>query len=105
MAVYDDDRLRYVGGVGTGFTEKTLDAVERRLRPLATDSSPFPPEMLKGKPELRRANWVRPELVAVIEFRQLTSAGKLRAPSFKGLRDDKAPRECTFEELRRSVGL
>ena len=71
---------------------------------MATDEVPFTREMLKGKPELRHAHWVRPELVAVVEFRQLTSAGKLRAPSFKGLRDDKDPQECTFEELRRAAG-
>jgi ATP-dependent DNA ligase len=42
--------------------------------------------------------------VAVIEFRQLTSANKLRAPSFKGLRDDKSPAECTLDELRKAAG-
>jgi bifunctional non-homologous end joining protein LigD len=98
-AVYDGSRLRYVGGVGTGFTDKTMEMLEERLRPLASDEAPFTREEMKGKPELRRANWVRPELVAVIEFRQLTSAGKLRAPSFKGLRDDKGPSECTYASL------
>ena len=104
MAVYDGPRLRYVGGVGTGFTDKTLTMVEKHLRPLATDDAPFTREEMKGKPELRRAQWVRPELVAVIEFRQLTAAGKLRAPSFKGLRDDKEPKECTFDALRQAAG-
>jgi bifunctional non-homologous end joining protein LigD len=78
--------------------------LEQRLRPLAHDGVPFTPEMLKGKTDLKRAHWVRPELVAVVEFRQLTSAGKLRAPAFKGLRDDKEPDQCTFEELRRVAG-
>lgn len=105
MAVYDDGALRYVGSVGTGFTEQTLDTLERRLRPLATDRPTFPPGTIKGKPELRRANWVRPTLVAIVEFRQLTSGGRLRAPSFKGLRDDKHPEECTYEELRRAAGI
>jgi bifunctional non-homologous end joining protein LigD len=103
-AVYEDERLRYVGGVGTGFTEKTRAMLERRLAPLAIDDAPFTRDEMKGKPELRLANWVRPELVAVIEFRQLTSAGKLRAPSFKGLRTDKDPEECTFEELTSAAG-
>ncbi len=101
----DGEGLRYVGNVGTGFTQATMTMLEERLRPLVTDDVPFPREMLKGKPELRHAHWVRPELVAVAEFRQLTSAGKLRAPSFKGLRDDKSPAECTFEELRRAAGM
>ena len=104
MAVYDEDRLRYVGGVGTGFTDKTRAMVEERLRALESDEVPFTREELKGKPELRHARWVRPELVAVIEFRQLTSTNKLRAPSFKGLRDDKEPTGCTLEALQESAG-
>jgi bifunctional non-homologous end joining protein LigD len=98
-AVYEGGRLRYVGGVGTGFTEATLQMLESKLTPLEIDMAPFTQEQMKGKPELKNARWVRPELVAVIEFRQLTSAGKLRAPSFKGLREDKAPTECTFSSL------
>ena len=104
-AVYEGDVLRYTGSVGTGFTDKTRRSVRGKLERLATDECPFPPQMLKGKPELRRAHWVRPELVAMIEFRQLTSAGKLRAPAFKGLRDDKGPQQCTYEELRKAAGL
>jgi bifunctional non-homologous end joining protein LigD len=104
-AVYEGDALRYIGSVGTGFTAKTLEMLEDRLRPLGTEDQPFAREALKGKPELKHAHWVRPELVAMVEFRQLTSAGKLRAPSFKGLRDDKSPTECTFVELRAAAGL
>lgn len=101
LAVYDGERLRFVGGVGTGFTERTLTLTQRELVPLEVDEAPFTREEMKGKPELRHAHWVRPEKVAVIEFRQLTGAGKLRAPSFKGLRTDKDPTECTMDELRR----
>jgi bifunctional non-homologous end joining protein LigD len=103
-AVYDGDRLRYVGGVGTGFTEKTRAMLEKKLAPLAVNDAPFTRDEMTGKPELRQANWVKPELVAVVEFRQLTSAGKLRAPSFKGLRTDKDPSECTFEALDEAAG-
>ena len=105
LAVSDGDQLRYVGNVGTGFTDATASMLAERLAPLATQDVPFTSETLKGKRELRSANWVRPQLVAAVEFRQLTSAGKLRAPSFKGLRDDKAPAECTLDELRRAAGL
>jgi bifunctional non-homologous end joining protein LigD len=104
MAVFDGGKLRYVGGVGTGFTGKTLEMLEGKLRPLKSDEVPFTREEMKGKPELRRAQWVRPELVATIEFRQLTAGGKLRAPSFKGLRDDLDPSDCTYEKLRASAG-
>ena len=103
LAVYDGDKLRFVGGVGTGFTQLTLELTQRELEPLEIEEAPFTREEMKGKPEVRYAHWVRPEKVAVIEFRQLTSAGKLRAPSFKGLREDKDPSECTMEELRRAA--
>ncbi|MEX0875490.1 MAG: non-homologous end-joining DNA ligase [Actinomycetota bacterium] len=103
-AVYDGDRLRSTGTVGTGFDVRSREMLEGMLRPLETDEVPFSQAELKGKPELRHAHWVRPELVATVEFRQLTAAGKLRAPSFKGLREDLDPRECTFAKLRDSAG-
>ena len=104
-AAYERGRLRYVGSVGTGFTQASHARMEAELRSRPADEVPFPPQTLKDKRELRQAHWVRPDLVAMIEFRQLTSAGKLRAPAFKGVREDKEPQECTFEELRRSAGL
>jgi bifunctional non-homologous end joining protein LigD len=96
LAVYDGEELRYIGGVGTGFTDRTREITLEALEPLATDEAQF-------EPKLRGVHWVRPELVAVIEFRQLTAAGKLRAPSFKGMREDKNPRDCTFEQLRQAA--
>jgi hypothetical protein len=66
-AVYEGDTLRYTRSVGTGFTDKTRRSVREELERLATDECPFGPETLKGKNELRRAHWVRPELVAMIE--------------------------------------
>lgn len=104
-AVYDEGRLRFTGMVGTGFAEKTLKAVQEKLEKISANESSLPPDDVKRKPELRRAHWVRPELVATVEFRQLTSAGKLRAPSFKGLRDDKDPEECTMDQLREAAGV
>lgn len=100
MAVFDDGELRYVGNVGTGFDHATLQQTGRQLRPLATDSSPLPRDAVRSHPELRNAHWVEPELVATVEHRQLTGAGKLRAPAFKRWRDDKEPRECTFDQLQ-----
>jgi bifunctional non-homologous end joining protein LigD len=78
-------RLRYAGRVGTGFTERTLIDLAQRLAPLRRDDSPF-----DEAPKLpRHAVFVEPELVAEIEFREWTSDGVMRAPSYKGLRDDK----------------
>ena len=91
---YDGDRLRYAGKVGTGFTRATLLELSQRLAPLVRDSSPFEPE--KAIP--RAATWVEPELVAQIAFMEWTSDGRLRHPSFLGLRFDKSAREVVREE-------
>lgn len=102
MGAYDErGDLRFVGSVGTGFDDRTLDELDSRLKELATPDPPFSPAATQ---EIRRMNpgaaWVVPALVATVEFRDLTSALKLRAPSFKGLRADKSPRECTVAGLR-----
>lgn len=98
-AVYHQGRLRHVGNVGTGFDRRSLEDAMARLRALGEAESPFPPPELRDRPELRKAHWVPPLLVARVEYRQLTSAGRLRAPSFQGFRDDKEPGECTYEQL------
>lgn len=101
LGAYEDGELRFVGAVGTGFDRKSLALVKSKLKELGASGPPFSQASLAGsKPQLRHATWVRPELVALVEFRELTSAGKLRAPSFKGLRDDKDPKDCTFEQLK-----
>ncbi|HET9162820.1 MAG TPA: DNA ligase D [Solirubrobacterales bacterium] len=76
--------LRYAGKVGTGFSDRDLDELLERLRPLARKANPF-----AGRRGPRDANFVEPRLVAEIEFRQLTAEGLVRHGSFKGLREDK----------------
>ena len=93
MGFYEDGRFRYAGRVGTGFTEKTLDDLQRRLEPLRRDTSPF--DVAPRLP--REAVFVRPELVAEIELREWTAERVMRAPSFKGLRDDKPAIEVVAE--------
>jgi len=99
MAVYDDSELRYVGNVGTGFDQGALDDALERLHALEEADSPFPSDALGSRPELRRAHWVSPSLVARVEHRQLTEAGRLRAPSFQGFREDQDPEQCTYDQL------
>jgi DNA ligase D-like protein (predicted ligase) len=91
---FEGGRLRYAGKVGTGFTRTTLRELSERLAPLVRESSPFAPE--KGIPP--SATWVEPELVAQIAFMEWTSDGRLRHPSFLGLRFDKPARAVVREE-------
>ncbi len=88
----EDGELHYAGKVGTGFSERELDELLQRLRPLARDSNPFAAS--RGP---RNANYVEPELVAEIEFREMTAEGMVRHGSFKGLREDKAAAEVVVE--------
>jgi bifunctional non-homologous end joining protein LigD len=85
--------LRYLGHVGTGFTEAALRDLLARLRPLEQRASPFDDEV--PRPEARKARWVRPELVGEVVYRVLTREGRLRHAAWRGLRSDKDARETT----------
>lgn len=99
MGLYEGEDLRYVGQVGTGFNQRTLADAMERLQGLGEAPPPFAPEILRSAPELRKAHWVPPRLVAMVEYRQVTSARRLRAPAFKGFREDKLPEQCTIDQL------
>jgi bifunctional non-homologous end joining protein LigD len=105
VGVYEPDgALRYVGRVGTGFTESELERLERLLTPLERDASPFS----AGEKPPRGAVFSEPVLVAEVEFREWTPGGSLRAPSYKGLREDTAPEEAVREDIggvAHAVGL
>jgi bifunctional non-homologous end joining protein LigD len=94
--------LRYAGRVGTGFTEDELDRLRRRLAELEQDRSPFVENPGAPQPP-RGAVWVQPRLVAEVEFRDWTQTGQLRAPSYKGLRDDKEADVIVREERDHAV--
>src|SRR4029453_11945824 len=85
LAVHEGGALRYAGKVGTGFTAKSARDLRARLERLETKRAPF----FKPPPGTRRARWVKPELVAQVQFTEWTPDGLLRHPSFKGLRTDK----------------
>jgi len=95
VGVRDDGHLRYAGRVGTGFTESELDRLGRLLGPLERDTPPFDAPGQTDPP--RGAVWVEPKHVAEVEFREWTQGGQMRAPSYKGLRDDKAPQDVVHE--------
>ena len=100
LGLYDkEERLIHVGQAGSGFDHKTLKEMYSRLKTLGTSKNPFFGE-IGG---LKTVHFVRPKLVAEIKFSEWThetSEGgvKLRAPVFMGLRMDKAPEECRFED-------
>jgi len=98
VGVYGPDGLTFAGHVGTGFTQQTLRMLSARLGPLRRATSPFgstiPAEQARG------AVWTEPDVVIEAEFALWTSAGRLRAASFRGIRNDKNPANV----VRESVG-
>jgi bifunctional non-homologous end joining protein LigD len=101
LGLYDKQgRLIHVGQVGSGFDQKLLTEMSKLLGKIETKKNPFYGEV----EALRKVSWVKPELVAEIEYAEWTegansgSGPKLRAPVFLGLRDDKDPRECVLEQ-------
>jgi len=100
LGLYDNkQRLIHVGQAGSGFDQKSLEEVWELLKKIETKKNPFYGEV----EALRKVSWVKPELVAEIEFAEWTKGAdgglpKLRAPVFLGLRDDKDPKECLLDQ-------
>ena len=95
IGVHGPGGLDYAGHVGTGFTQQTLAMLGEKLAPLRRGTSPFatpvPPE------HARAAVWAEPLVVVEVAFSQWTSEGRMRAASYKGLRNDKDPAEVVRE--------
>ena len=92
LGYFDEGELRYAGKVGTGFSDRDLDELVEYLTPLARETNPF-----AARRGPRKANFVEPQLVAEIEFRELTAEGMVRHGSFKGLREDKPADQVGIE--------
>lgn len=89
--------LRYAGRVGTGFNETELQRLLALLEELKTDECPFDPE--PPRPVIRRAHWVRPELVVEVEFGEWTKDAILRHPAYVGQRVDKDAADVVREDV------
>ncbi len=103
LGLYDKQgRLIHVGQAGSGFNQKSLAEIWKMLKKRETKQNPFYGEV----EALRKVFWVKPELVAEIEYAEWTegashgSGPKLRAPVFLGLRDDEDPKECVLDQER-----
>jgi len=101
LGLYDkQQRLIHVGQAGSGFNQESLGKIWQLLKKRETKQNPFYGEV----EALRKVFWVKPELVAEIEYAEWTegtnsgSGPKLRAPVFQGMRDDKDPKDCLLEE-------
>jgi bifunctional non-homologous end joining protein LigD len=92
----DGVALRFIGRVGTGFTEKDLAKLKTLLAPLHTGESPFLPALPRR--ETVGVTYVRPELVGEVRYGELTSDGRLRHASWRGLRPDRTPDEVVLEQ-------
>jgi bifunctional non-homologous end joining protein LigD len=92
VGYHEDGRLRFAGRVGSGIDAAARDVLTRALAPLQRDGPPF-----DATPRLPRPHWVEPELVVEVGFHEWTSGGVLRAPRYRGLRDDKAAAEVVRE--------
>lgn len=93
LGYYEDGKFIYSGKCGTGFNEKSLKDMHKKLKALETDKSPF-----AVKPKERGAHWVKPELVAQIKYTEWTETGSMRHPVFLALRTDKDPKDVTREQ-------
>jgi len=94
LGTYDGGKLVYAGKVGTGFNARDLKALAARFKPLTRKSSPF---VEVPAAERKAAVWLDPALVCAVNYMEWTRDGRLRHPSFQGLREDKTPRAVTRE--------
>ncbi|QZA08615.1 ATP-dependent DNA ligase [Mycolicibacter heraklionensis] len=96
MGIPEGDGLRFVGRVGTGFTDRNLAALKKMLMPLRTDESPFLAPL--SRLDAKGVTFVEPTVVGEVRFSERTTDGRLRQPSWRGLRPDKTPEEVVSED-------
>lgn len=96
LGLYDGNELKFIGSVGTGFTQQTQKQILDSLQKVKVARSPF-----KIVPKLREhVEWVQPQLVANVKYGNWTEDNHLRAPVFLSIRKDRTPEDCTFAEAQ-----
>jgi bifunctional non-homologous end joining protein LigD len=95
LGIPSDGGLRYVGQVGTGFTDAVLDVLGEKLKALQTATDPFVDDVPTQYRKV--ATWVEPTIVGEVSFGEWTADGRMRHPSWRGVRTDKSPDEVRRE--------
>lgn len=105
VGVMKDGKLQYTGKIGTGFTQKMQQEMIRLFKPLVRKSPPFKevpdinkPSRFRPDPPKATATWLKPVLICEVSYRELTSDGVMRHPSFEGMREDKKAKNVVLEK-------
>lgn len=105
VGVFEKGKLQYTGKIGTGFNTQLQKQLLQKFKKLEVKKSPFTvvpdvnkPSRFRPNPPKATAIWVKPQLVCEVSYREMTSDGVMRHPSFEGMRDDKGAKEVTREE-------
>lgn len=96
LGVYKGKELQYIGHTGTGFDQKSIESLYKKMKPLEQKQSPFIEVPKTNMP----ATWIKPKLICEIKFQGWTNDGSMRQPVFMGLREDKKPTEVKKEIAR-----
>jgi bifunctional non-homologous end joining protein LigD len=112
VGVYEKDKLIYTGKIGTGFNEKMQSSMMKQFKPLITSIIPFENEPDVNKPSRFRPNpphakavWLKPKLVCEVSFREMTTDGVMRHPSFEGMREDKNAKAVILEKEKSTKNI
>lgn len=104
VGVFEKGKLQYTGKIGTGFNQEQQQKMMRLFKPLVTQKSPFnaepdvnKPSRFRPDPPHAKATWLKPKLVCEVSYREITSDGVMRHPSFEGMREDKKASDVTRE--------
>ncbi len=105
VGLYEDNRLHYIGKIGTGFNNKTQKEILEKMKPLVTDKVPFTetpdvdkPSRFRPNPPKAAVTWLKPRLVCEVSYAELTDDGVMRHPSFEGIREDKKAKDVVKEK-------